>query len=418
MYKVLSRTFVKYVSSTLFGSLIGIFSGFFTYKYIEPSILGIWALFTVYEIYATFSRLGIINGLGRELPYILGRNQTKKAKELASSALFYTILSNILLLIFIPVFLMNERFNWHDINYQLAFYVMLLRLLFSSYTSYLSVTFRTSSNFDSLTRIQNILSLVRLASLFLVVFFSFKGLLFRELILSLLEMLLFHIKRPMKICPKFRVRALVELFKIGFPLFLTSYTIGFVDTFPRLYIIHFGDIEELGLFSPIVIMLGLAILLPNAISSYMYPKMSFEFGRSNDRRELWNIVKFTALSSFVSGIPLFLAVYLFSDLIIEVFPKYESAIPYIKISSFSLLFTGYKSGGLSFSVLKSWWAMILNAAVYLVISFLAIWILRCYSNDSLFVASWSLVITYCVMFFFSLGLSYFITNRVIENAYT
>jgi len=72
-------TFIKYLSSSVIGSLVGIFSGFFTYRYISPSLLGVWSVFLVYEVYSSFTRFGIINGFGRELPFLLGKNEIGKA---------------------------------------------------------------------------------------------------------------------------------------------------------------------------------------------------------------------------------------------------------------------------------------------------------------------------------------------------
>jgi O-antigen/teichoic acid export membrane protein len=200
------------------------------------------------------------------------------------------------------------------------------------------------------------------------------------------------------------------LLKIGFPLFLASYSFGVIETFPRLYLINYGTVEQLGLFSPILIMLGLAILLPNAISSYMYPKMSFEYGQSSNKENVWQIVLLTAGSSFVSGIPIFLAVYFLSDYVPILFPKYIKVTPYLKISAISLLFIGYKSSGLSFSVLKTWRVMFANTLIYFIITVVSIGLLHNVLSDNLEVVAWSLVISYSFMFFFSLLLSYYITH--------
>lgn len=47
---MLDFQFRKYFSSMLFPSLIGLASGFVTYRFIEPSLLGIWSYFVVYEV--------------------------------------------------------------------------------------------------------------------------------------------------------------------------------------------------------------------------------------------------------------------------------------------------------------------------------------------------------------------------------
>jgi O-antigen/teichoic acid export membrane protein len=398
------------LSSTVLGSIVGLFAGFFTYRYISPELLGIWALFSVFEGYATFTRIGVINGLGRELPFLLGQNKTTEANSYASTALFYTLCSNVILLGLLPIIIIDNKAVLQDSYYLLSLIVVVIRLLLSSYTSYLSVTFRTSKSFNDLSDIQYYLIVLKLVSLLLVVYFGFLGLLIRNGLTAMVELILFHWKRPIKVLPKFKKTDFLSLIKVGFPLFAVSYASGFIDTIPRLYIINFGTIEQLGLFSPILVVLSLGLLLPQAIGSYMYPKMSYEFGKSQDKRSVWKMVLITITSSFVSGIPMFILVYVFSDYIGVIFPNYQEVIPYLKIASFSLLFIGYKSGGLSFSVLKSWSIMFINIIVYFVVTSAAIFIMQLYTNDVLAVASYSLVIGYAFMSIFSLLLSYRVTH--------
>lgn len=410
-YLSLRSIFIRYLSSSIISAAIAIFSGFFTYRYIEPKFLGIWALFSVIEVYATFTRMGIINGLGRELPYLLGKGETDIANNLAATALFYSLFSNLFLFLITPLLIINSISNWTNEFYILSFIVIIFRLIFSSYTSYLTVTFRTSENFNSLSKIQNILSILRLLSIPLISLIGFWGLLLREFLISLIEMILFHIRRPLNIKPVFSLKAFLILLKVGFPLFIVSYLTGFIDTLPRLFLIKYGTIEQLGLFSPITIMIGMGFLLPNAISSYMYPKMSYEFGKGQNILTVWKTIKITAIVSIGSGILLFLGTLFFVDYFVLLFPNYLNIIPYLKISSISLVFIGYKSVGLTFAVLKSWWLMFLNVFVYFIISLISVFIIKCFTEDILEIASYTIVATYSFMFVFSISLSYYITHK-------
>lgn len=406
-----SSVFVKYFSSSIILTIVGIISGFFTYRYVEPSLTGVFALFSVYEIYASFARLGIINGLGRELPLLSGMNKIEEAKKMASTALFYSLFSNFLLILAIPVILTEKKIDLSDNNYVLTLIVVVVRLVISSYSSYLSVTFRTTKHFIDLSRINIYLAIIRLLSVLLIVYFNFLGLLLRELLMSLLEMLLLHWKRPMNIHPKLYKSELIHLFKIGFPLFIVSYLTSLIDTIPRLYLIKYGTIEQLGLFSPIMIIVNLAGMLPKSLNSYMYPKMTFEYGFSQDKRKVWSIVIRTYKASILSAIPIFLVVYCFSDYIYLVFPKYSDTSRYLKIISFALLFIGNKSGNLIFSVLKSWNMMILNASIYFIVFLLSLIVLNSYLNDILMVASWSIVISFGIMYVATFILSYIVIKN-------
>ncbi len=406
----LNAVFLRYLTSSVLSSLIGLFTGFFTYKLVEPALIGIWATFTVYEVYASFSRLGIINGLGRELPYLLGKGEVDKANRMASTALYYSLFSNVFLFAFVMFSFFYQKVDLSNSNSFLPFIAIILRILFSSYTSYVSLTFRTDKSFSDLSKIQNILSVFRLLSIILVVYFGFVGYILREFILSFLEMLLFHMKRPMKVKPKLNLELLIHLFKIGFPLFGFSYIASVVETLPRLYLIRFASNEQLGLFSPIIIMLGLAVLLPTAIGNYIYPKMTFEFGSNNDYDKLWKLTFFSALVSFLVSFPMFIFFYFASDYVYLIFPKYAEVSPYLKIASFAMPFLGHKSGSISFAVLKSWKIMFLNFFTFLIITSLTLFVLHLRLDNPLEVASYTLVFSSVFMYFFSLFLGYYVTQ--------
>ena len=406
----LDRVFVKFFSSSIISALVGVFTGFFTYRYISPEMLGIWSLFTVYETYASFTRLGIINGLGRELPYTMGTGDDVEARKMASTALSYSLFSNILIPAFLVALIYGKTLDWGNELYIYSALVVLSRLLCSSYTSYLSVTFRTSDNFKKLTYVQNVLSVLKVGSILLVVYFGFLGLLLRELLLAITELVLLHINRPILVRPRFDFSTCMKLFKVGFPLFIVSYSISAVDTFPRLYIIEYGTVEQLGLFSPVLFTLAIAQILPTAISGYMYPKMSFEFGKTGNKKAIWNITLLSMGTSFVASIPLALGVYFLADYVELIFPKYVASIPYLKVTSIAFLFIGYKSSGLSFAVIKSWRMMLINVAIYFVISVAIISILNTLIADVLMIASVSIVITFFVMFI----VSNYLSHRILK----
>jgi O-antigen/teichoic acid export membrane protein len=401
---------IKFLSSNIFGAIIGIFTGFFTYRYIEPSQLGIWGVFAIIEVYFSVTRLGIINGLGRELPFYLGQDNQEKANSIAQTALSYSLWSNLFLVIIIPITLILNNINLSNEYYAFSFVVILLRLVLNSYSSYLSVTFRTNSNFNDLSNLTFFQSGIKVFSLFFVYNFGFWGLLIREVLLSITETSLLHLKRPFRIQPKFQLKFFLELFKIGFPLFVVSYLSGIIDTFPRLFIIKYGSTEQLGLFSPIIVILGLSVILPNAISSYMYPKMAFKYGSTSNGKELWTIIKKTSYLSVLSALPISIIVYFGSDLMGFFFPKYENSILYLKISSISLLFVGFKAGSISFSVMKNWTLMFLDVVFFFVTTGLSLYIFKYFFTDILLITTLSMIFTNIIMFFITLVLAYKATH--------
>ena len=91
------KTPLQFLNSTIVLQIVSLLTGLLAYRYITPEYLGIWATFTTFTTIAPILRLGIPNGMNRELPYYLGRGETEKAYLFASTTLYYAIFNTIAL---------------------------------------------------------------------------------------------------------------------------------------------------------------------------------------------------------------------------------------------------------------------------------------------------------------------------------
>jgi O-antigen/teichoic acid export membrane protein len=410
------KTIIHYLSSNVLNSFIGLASGFVTYRYIDPSLLGIWATFTVFEVYATITRFGVVNGMNRELPFELGRNNIDLAKSYASTTLGYTILSYSFLIIIIPTVLFKLNVNIGNYNFFICLIAIILRILAESYSTYLTGTISSNAHFDKLSKIQYVQSIFRVLTIGLIVLYGFYGLIARELFLSILQMMQLHWARTFHLKPSLKLAVLKKLVQTGFPLFILSFLISTIDTIPRVFLIKYGTTELVGLFSPILILLNSASLIPNAISSYLYPKLSFDWGKNNNLLSLWRRVKLTLLISILISLPLSILVFLFSDYLMHFFPKYANVTPYLKISCLSMLFISYKVGNVILAIVKKWNYLIIYTFLYFSIQVLSIIILKKMGLNSLSVATFSQVITFSLMYIAAFVFTYKVTHPQILNA--
>lgn len=408
------KTPFKFLSSTLFLYGITLISSFVTYRYVAPEYLGIWATFTTFTTIATFARLGIVNGMNRELPFYLGRGETDKAYSKASTTLFYTIVNIALMLVIGIIFFFCFDFEQKGEMsgpYKYAALVFFFNIVVEPYTAYLTGTFRTSDNFNKLSNTQYMNGWYRLLSISFVVVGGYYGYLIRELVGTILGAALLHYYRPIKdVVPKLDFKILKQLFVIGINIFLVSYISGFVDTFPRLYIIQEGTTRDLGLFSPVLIVLGIVALIPNTISSYLYPKFSYAYGEGCSPVYFWDKMKFVLAGSVGLGILAFAAVYFLLDYVIPLFPKYTDSASYMKIASLGMAFVGYKLCNLVCVVMKLYKWMWIQPLLYIMSQVGALFVLHWVSDDALWVSSYSLVITNLLMFIFSTYILYRVTH--------
>lgn len=409
------KTPLLYINATMFSYAITMLTSFVTYRYITPEYLGIWATFTTFSTIATFLRLGIVNGMNRELPYYLGKGDQQVAYNFAETTLFYTLFTVLILLVTGIIALSTWNFAQYGIlssSYRNAAIVFFLSITIEPYKSYVSGTFRTNNSFDQLSKIQIICAIAKIPTLGFVIWLGYNGFLIREAIIVILDGLLLHLKRPLpEIKPIFKWDVFKKLFQIGFNIFLVSYLSSFVDTFPRLFLIREGSTTELGLFSPVLMLISIVYLIPGTLSNYLYPKFSYAYGNGADKLYFWQRTKLLLLISTGVGIVFSVVMYFFIDYIIPFFPKYTESVPYIKMMCIGLAFVGYKVCSVNFVIFKSyfwmWLTPIMNA--FLLIVSLLVW--NYLFDDNLIVAVGSIISSNLCMLLIMIFAVYHLTHK-------
>ncbi|MEI6555026.1 MAG: hypothetical protein WCL70_05530 [Paludibacter sp.] len=406
------KTLTLYLNSTILLFIIGLVCSFISYRYITPQLLGIWTTLTTFEVYFSLIRLGIPNGMNRELPYALGTGESEKAMLYASTTFAYSLFCSLVLLLIAPILIFTTNFDISSRYYWLVFAVVIFRVISDPYTTYLSGTFRTNDNFDKLSEIQHIQSFIRLFSIIIVVFWHFEGYLLWQFIIAITNIIQLHQVRPFRIKPKFAWIAFKDLFNIGFPIFIISFIGGTIDTFPRLFLIKNASTFEMGLLSPIVLFLSAVALIPITIINYFTPKFSFDYGKYNDAFLLRKKMLYVFGISFIVSVFISIIVYFSIDYFILYFPKYIQSLSYIKLSCISVLFIGYKLGGALPVVLKKWKWLWAYTILYGIIQTSSLFFFNKIFNDKLQVVVYSLIITSLLLLLFSIIMTFSVTRKI------
>ncbi len=409
------KTPLKFTGSTLFAAAVNFVLGFVTFRYIAPDHLGIWGTFSTFTVYATFLRLGIPNGMNRELPYYYGKGDRETALKCASTTLSYSLFTTIIALIGCVVFYFCFDFNKFgnlSSDYFHTSVVFWITVLIEPYATYLSGTYRTSDNFDKLSRLQIIKSVIQAVTIVLLVVWGYNGYLIRQLIIFLVDPIYLHVFRPIKkIAIAFDWNIFKKLFVVGFQLFIVSYIGSFVDTLPRLYIIKTGTTEMVGLFSPVIILSSMIFLVPNTFSQYLYPTFSYAYGKGYDRLYFWKKMRLILFLSLLIGLVAAVAAYFLIDWLLMLFPKYIPAAACIKTACWGFAFIGYKIGTMLCSIFKEWKWLYISGISYAVIQIVTLLAVRHFVDDPLMVSSIAMSLTAVLMFFVAFFIAYNVTHK-------
>lgn len=411
------KTPLKFTGSTLFAAAINFVLGFVTFRYIAPDHLGIWGTFSTFTVYASFLRLGIPNGMNRELPYYYGKGDHETALKCASTTLSYSLFTTFIALLGAVVFYFCFDFNKYDslssdyFNTSIVFWIT---VLIEPYTTYLSGTYRTSDNFDKLSKLQIIKAVIQAITIVLLIVWEFNGYLIRHLIIALVDPIYLHVFRPIKkIAIAFDWSIFKKLFVVGFQLFIVSYISSFVDTLPRLYIIKTGSSELVGLFSPVIILSSMIYLIPNTFSQYLYPTFSFAYGKGYNRLYFWKKMRLILFLSLLIGLVAAIAAYFLVDWLLLLFPKYAASSACIKMACWGVAFIGYKIGNILCSIFKEWKWLYISGISYAVIQITTLLVVRLFVDEPLMVSSIAMSLTAVLMFFVACFIAYSVTHKKV-----
>jgi O-antigen/teichoic acid export membrane protein len=261
-------------------------SGVIILHWIQPADLGMWRIVQVAQVYSFLLLAGINNGLGRELPFFLGKDDKTFADRLAGTALFFVTVANVGILV--CGVSSAILFAHHGANLVWAILAITCVIPLTFYRHILTITFRSKDSFNKLTAIQFVEAGLSLATVPLVYFFGYNGMLCRTVLIAGIIGLLIFMYRPMRVKLSMDWKALKLLLKTGLPIFGLDYMKNSAATVDRMVLMGLGGLGSVGLYQLAATTLQTLDALPTAMSTYSYTRTSFRYGQKGDPRELWH----------------------------------------------------------------------------------------------------------------------------------
>lgn len=399
-----------YSSSSLMLSFANFISGIIIIRWLQPEQLGVWHSVRLAITYSQFLLCGINNGLNRELPYYLGREDHTKAKDLAGTALYLNVFACSIGI----CSGLAATLYFHNESKVLVFSIITVTILIVTtfYRNYLTVTFRSKDSFGKLGNIQFVEAILLLISIPLIYFLTFDGMLLRLIITSIIALVIIHAVRPIKALPVFNKESTIILLKTGIPIFILDYIVTSAATCDRLALLRIGGPVLVGYYALASIANETIAVLPNSIANYFYSRMSFSYGKTNDPKVLWKAA--VKIFLFIPLLMLPIAIvgyYAMPPVITMFFPKYIPGIKAAQIMFFVALFSGASIGSNVIWTLKAFKWMtayqICLASMLLIFPFAGAYL----HSSPLLGVVFGLLITRIIAFFLSIVMSYKATHE-------
>ena len=400
-----------YSGTSIFKAFAQILVGFVIAKYVLPEDFGIWTTINLAVTYALFLQAGLINGLNLELPLAYGKNRENLAKKMAGTVQSFTIISSLVVLVI-------------GLSFQLFFFdsepkvkhgalAITIVIILTFYQNYLISTFRSSVSFLKLSTIQIIEALANIGTLAFVVYFTYYGLLIKAVLVLVIYVTLLHINRPIKVNFCWSTKTFFKLLKVGLPIFALGYFESVSSTFDKIWLLKFANLSEVGLYSFSLYGLTLFTLFSTSVASYIYPRMTYNYGVSKNKLILWEYAKKITLILF----PLLIFVAMLGSYLIPIFvpkffPKYELSVVSMQILMFAGAFKGSAVGVNVLWSIKSWRHMIIYQVGYSVLLITLPFVFIQFSENKIVAAATGILAANIINLFSGIYLSYLATHKI------
>jgi O-antigen/teichoic acid export membrane protein len=291
--------------------------------YLGPYYLGIWGFISLITQYLNHINFGITHAVTA----IISINKSKEfyvQKIIGTSLTLLAILSFTVALFFIA----NEIFSFNlGAKYSFSVYAPIVVLIgiIGYFNSLFSSIFRVYGRLFEIAFHQTVFPILILLS---IIFFKKDDLLWAlvgaNFLAFLAALIMYMVKSPIKLKPIF----IFKLFKLiqikGWHLFVYNTSFFFIVISTRSFVSGFYTVEEFGYFTFAFSLANVVLMLLQAFSFLIFPKMLNRFASSTNEQNTRLLKKVRDAYVTTSHLLVHLAI-LFFPLFLILFPQYQSS---------------------------------------------------------------------------------------------
>lgn len=281
------HSIAKVIGGNFLTSMISLITSVFVARWTTPYDLGLWNLVMLVTIYAPVLQFGVFNGLNRQLPLFIGKGDGEGARVLVNSAYAWCLALTLMsLAAIVPI----AGFFWLTGQNRLACTAIAIGTIVACLwpTQYLTVTYRTGSEFGRLAAKNTVVALLSVPLTMLVLWLGYIGLMLRAVLMAGMSLASLYYKRPIVAKPKWDKTVLLSLGKVGMPIWVLGQLGALFLTLDRVMLADSPLL--LGYFSISIQATTFAGMIPLAITMVLYPQMVQRYGETNNAMAVRGIV--------------------------------------------------------------------------------------------------------------------------------
>lgn len=326
-----------FAGGNLFVAVLGGLAGLIQARWIAPEVLGEFSKFGILTAYLNFGMVLVHDGVSRQFPFLLGQgNKAGALQVVATAKWWYLLLSWSFTLLFLGLTLTSVLKD--DYRAAVGWGVQIPAVWVAIYGAYLGVLYRTSSEFKRLAHNSTVTNVAGFVALVIVKLWGYWGLAARNVLANMLGLYLARRFSPVKVKAVFSRNGMVALAKISLPLSIPGYiSTSCLSASLSLIVLQYCGHEGLGIYGMALAFQSIAMTLTAAIQQMFITKLTYKYGETGDVAACLHWAKRPTLLSVSAAILLtFLLCLSIGPFIRHILPRYEAAIPVIRILALQL----------------------------------------------------------------------------------
>ena len=240
-------------------------------KLIGPQQMGEWQTINLISIYGMILTFGIINGMGRDVPYYRGTGFEAEVRRSIATTILYltTLIALFIALISLVSFMLPDAVR--------VFIVLgVLLLCARMVNAFSTILVRSFRDFRRLGMHQGITALAMMLTIAPLLVFPSLYTVYCGVFLSLVIVILLSHKycylRP------WSKSSLQRLLATGFPIYLVGLVFILLTSVDRVVVLSFLGTEQLGIYILASTAMAVLMMSPALVSNVMYPKLAEHYG--------------------------------------------------------------------------------------------------------------------------------------------
>lgn len=338
--KKLLKSGISYSVASTLSSVVTMLAGFANLRWLTPDLLGVWQSLTIIIAYLPFLQLGIQSGLNLELPIELGKgDKTKSASLVATAKSFALFLASILAVVGIGVTIFLAV-NGVDTKIVFGAATVSFMAVVACFRLHFIATYRSANAFDKLSKIYLIDAFLNLCLLYFIYKYKYYGLLIYNCAKEGVMAILMYIYAPYRgKAAMFDKESFKILFKRGLFMSIYNQLKGAIESFPKILLLHFGGVLQVGLFTPALAVNAVMHVIPGQLAQFIHPQMGYKFGETGNAKDMWPYLKKMSLYTPIAILPFSIIGFLLMPFLLNLFPKYEEALWPVRILLIGFIFS-------------------------------------------------------------------------------